>query len=318
MEQDFIKELAYVGFATRLKRISDNMIQEGRKLYKELELDIEPNWFVVFKLIQANGSTTVTEIAKHIGFAHPSVIAIVNKMTRAGYISSTKSDGDSRVKILELTSYAEEKLPEFERIWKAGSSGMASALDDLNALDFLTELEERFKEKGFKARTLEQLDAQRKVKQSVQIVPYEPHYREAFEKLNNEWLEKHFYIEDYDREVLQNPDKYILEPGGQILYAKLNNNIVGVVALIVRGEDTFELSKMGVTESAQGKGIGKLLMEAAISYSKKRGMKTVMLDSNRKLAPAINLYIKMGFKEIPVPSNTPYERCNIRMELHLS
>lgn len=151
----------------------------------------------------------------------------------------------------------------------------------------------------------------------VEIIEFEPKYRGEFERLNNEWLEKYFYIEDYDSKVLQDPEKYILEPGGKILFARMNDEIVGVVALILRGGDTYELSKMAVTGKYQGLRIGQKLMYAAIDYSGQQGMKRLMLDSNRKLAPAITLYKKVGFKEIPVPADSPYERCDIRMELLL-
>jgi len=150
------------------------------------------------------------------------------------------------------------------------------------------------------------------------IIEFEDKYRSYFEQLNNEWLEEHFYIEDYDREVLQNPEKYILEPGGQILFAQVGSEIVGVVALIVREAGVLELSKMGVTEKFKGHKIGLKLMLAAIEYCRTKGAKTVMLDSNRKLTPAITLYHKMGFVEVEVPKDTPYERCNIRMELPLT
>ncbi|MBL4703100.1 MAG: GNAT family N-acetyltransferase [Flavobacteriales bacterium] len=156
------------------------------------------------------------------------------------------------------------------------------------------------------------------VSQRVEIIPFETQYRSHFESLNNEWLEQQFYIEDYDREVLQNPEDHILKPGGQILFARVDDKIVGVVALIVRSADTYELSKMGVTAKSQGLKIGQKLMDAAIEYSKQAGIKRIMLDSNRKLAPAIRLYHKVGFKEIAVPEDTPYERCDIRMELLLS
>ena len=75
---------------------------------------------------------------------------------------------------------------------------------------------------------------------------------------------------------------------------------------------------MAVTESYQGKKIGQKLMLACIDFAKEKGWDRLFLDSNRKLKPAINLYIKMGFVEIPVPEDSPYERCNIRMELKLS
>lgn len=148
----------------------------------------------------------------------------------------------------------------------------------------------------------------------IQYISYKESLSPHFAKLNYEWLEKYFYVEDYDREVLENPKEHIIDKGGHIFFAQADTEIIGTVALIKRGEDTFELSKMAVTPKFQGQKIGKGLIEVALSYSRKQKMKRVMLDSNRKLEPALALYSKMGFKGIPTDSNTPYERCNIRME----
>lgn len=151
----------------------------------------------------------------------------------------------------------------------------------------------------------------------VTITDYENKYANDFAKLNFEWLEKYFYIEEYDKKVLLNPQKYILDESGHILFALINEKVVGTVALIKRDNDVFELSKMAVTEEYQGLRIGQKLMYACIDFAGRTGAKRLFLDSNTKLTPAITLYNKVGFREIPVPKDTPYERCNIRMELYL-
>jgi GNAT superfamily N-acetyltransferase len=151
----------------------------------------------------------------------------------------------------------------------------------------------------------------------VQIVPFDKQYIKDFTQLNFEWLEKYFYIEDYDREVLTQPQKYILDEGGHIFFALFGDEIVGTVALIKRGDKVFELSKMAVTEKYQGLRIGQKLMYKCIHYAGQSGWEKLFLDSNTILIPAITLYHKVGFKEIPVPEDTPYERCNIRMELYV-
>lgn len=156
-----------------------------------------------------------------------------------------------------------------------------------------------------------------KNKSLVNIVDFLEKYALDFAKLNFEWLEKYFYIEAYDTELLNNPKKYILADGGHILIALINEQVVGTVALIKRGEGVYELSKMAVTEKYQGMGIGNKLMSSCIDYAKQNGCDRLFLDSSTTLSPAITLYKKVGFKEIPVPEDTPYERCNIRMELYL-
>ena len=155
---DFVKELDYLGFTMRLKRISDAMMHEGRRLYGEMDVDIEPNWYVIFKLLKSRGSMNVTEISDSIMMSHPSVITITNKMMKAGYLISEKGKNDSRKRVLDLSEKAIKKLPEYEKIWKAGELGIERALKGLNALELISAIEDKFFTKGFKERTLEQLN----------------------------------------------------------------------------------------------------------------------------------------------------------------
>lgn len=152
----------------------------------------------------------------------------------------------------------------------------------------------------------------------VQIVPCSEQYFEAFKALNEEWIVKYFKIEEMDRVSLSNPKEYILDKGGYIAVALLNNQPVGVCALMkstLKGFD-YELAKMGVSPIAQGKGIGELLGQHIIDKAKTMGGAKLFLESNRVLGPAINLYKKLGFKEI-TGATSPYERSDIQMELDL-
>ena len=71
---------------------------------------------------------------------------------------------------------------------------------------------------------------------------------------------------------------------------------------------------MAVVEEARGRSIGWLLGKKVIDEAKALGAKSVYIESNTKLKPAINLYHKLGFKKIKGPES-PYARCNIQLEL---
>lgn len=150
---------------------------------------------------------------------------------------------------------------------------------------------------------------------NIEIIDFEPKYREDFKNLNVEWLEKYFEVEPYDKEVLSNPEKYILEKGGKILFAKLEDKIIGTVALMPKNS-SFELTKMAVKHTIQSKGIGSLLMQKCIDEARNLGLKEIFLFSNTKLDKAINLYKKVGFLEEHFDSSD-YKRANIYMTLKL-
>jgi ribosomal protein S18 acetylase RimI-like enzyme len=215
---------------------------------------------------------------------------------------------------LTLTPKAKNKLPEFEKIWDAGTAGFKRMLDSTDAFAFLETLEDKISEKGFKKRTLEELDRL----SEVRIIEFEKRYTDDFARLNYEWISKDYKIEDHDREILDDPSGYIIRRGGQVFFALIGEQVVGTVALVQTDKETFELAKMAVSPEFRGYNIGLKLMDACIKYAKKAKKKRIILDSNTKQIAAINLYKKAGFKEIPLDPNAPYQRSNIRMERLLS
>ena len=147
----------------------------------------------------------------------------------------------------------------------------------------------------------------------VEIIPFEPRYREDFKRLNIAWLEKFFRVEPVDEEVLSNPEARILAPGGHILMVRLDGEIVGVCALLHEGEGRFELTKMAVDGRHQGLGLGRKLLEAAIAAFKELGASELFLESSSKLTTAIRLYETSGFEHTPRPGASHYERADVYM-----
>lgn len=151
---------------------------------------------------------------------------------------------------------------------------------------------------------------------NLEIIPFSNEYSHDFRDLNLEWLEKYFHVEPYDYEVLGNPKENIIDKGGYIFFTKLNEQIVGTVALINSG-DYYELSKMAVSPKYQGLKIGQKMLTYCIDFSKNKGWKNLILYSNRDLQTAIGIYKKYGFLEVPLEKDVHYERADIKMELIL-
>lgn len=147
----------------------------------------------------------------------------------------------------------------------------------------------------------------------MEIIPYNSTFAQAFYDLNVQWLETYFYVEPYDREVLSKPLQYIIKPGGKIFFITQNNTTLGTVALIKRGDGVFELTKMAIEPSKQGKNLGQQLLKYCINFAKENNFKQLYLYSNTKLENAIHIYLKYGFKEVSIPRDNPYKRSNIKM-----
>ncbi|MGN6417533.1 MAG: GNAT family N-acetyltransferase [Pseudobacter sp.] len=149
----------------------------------------------------------------------------------------------------------------------------------------------------------------------ISVVSYEAKYRSAFDCLNRSWIEKYFSIEPADEYLLQNPEATVIEPGGAILIALEDATAVGVVGLRKINDTEYELIKMAVSDAHQGKGIGAILGKAILEEAAKLGAEKVVLYSNTGLLPALSLYRKLGFVEVPLEPDNDYIRSDIKMEL---
>lgn len=135
----------------------------------------------------------------------------------------------------------------------------------------------------------------------VDIIPYAPQYRADFKRLNLEWIEHYFAVEPIDTVLLSDPERYFLQPGCTIWFARCCGDIVGTCGLLYHPEYGYELSKMGVTRLYRGMGIGRQLVETALEKVKSLGARTIFLETHSSLIPAMLLYKKLGFQIRPFP-----------------
>jgi ribosomal protein S18 acetylase RimI-like enzyme len=150
----------------------------------------------------------------------------------------------------------------------------------------------------------------------IEIIDFSDELQQPIKTLNYEWLEKYFRVEDSDVRSLSNPKEQIIDKGGFIFYAKLNDEIVGTASLLKKAENVFELGKMAVAEKAQGHGVGRILLEHCLKVAGEKQIAKLILYSNTQLASAIHLYRKYGFVEVELEQGL-YERANIKMEKKL-
>ena len=151
---------------------------------------------------------------------------------------------------------------------------------------------------------------------NIKICKWKDSYADDFYRLSVEWLEKYVRVEPADLQILKNPHEAVLDNGGMIFFACDGEKPVGTVSVINIGNGVCELAKLAVTETYKGNKIGDLLMKTAVSFATENGMSKVILFTNSKLKPAISLYKKFGFEEVPLVDNE-YEESDMKMELHI-
>jgi len=313
-----ISKLGKMALGSRLRILSETLTENAKSLYELYDVPLKPKWFPVFYIISQSEEMSISNIANEIGHSHPSVVKIVQELKKAKIASTKRDSKDARKTNVSLTKKGRGIAEKIEKQYIDVNAAMEELLNNSNhdlwkALD---EVEFSISQKSIYRRVVEK-KKMREAK-SIKVVDYQPKYQNAFRELNKEWIETYFEMEEADYKALDNPAKYILEKGGKIIVALYDNEPAGVCALIKLNDEKYdyELAKMAVSPDFHGKGIGYLLGNSIIKKAKKLKANRIYLESNTILKPAINLYHKLGFTKVTGLA-TPYNRCNIQMELIL-
>ncbi|MEO1486124.1 MAG: helix-turn-helix domain-containing protein [Bacteroidota bacterium] len=159
MDHDLIRHLGYANLDSRLKRISDKMTHSLRAMYKQLDMDVEPSWYLVLFILDTSPNSSVMEIAQRLKFRHQSVHVMTDKMIAKGYLTKNKDEQDKRKTVFNLTEKAKKNLPYFTEIWEAGKAATYELLsEDTAIMQHLETLESNLEEKSFGERIIEKLN----------------------------------------------------------------------------------------------------------------------------------------------------------------
>lgn len=295
---DLLKQLGALAFATKLKRLAEALQRDASRIYRALDIEFEGRWFVVIYALSKKSPQAVTEIAEMVGLTHPAINQIAAELSKNKLITSRRDLKDERRRLLALSKKGQMMVAQMEEVWQEIQE-VTSELIHHSGTDFLSGLDQI--ELMIEKRSLYDRFCDRfrnKLLEKVEILTYKPQLKRYFRVLNESWLKDHFKIEDYDRRILNDPNRYIIKMGGQVLFARLDRDIVGTLALTRYSKEIYQLSKMVVSKSARGKQAGRKLLKAALRYAKDNGAQSVILQTSTKLKAAVNLYQSEGFARV--------------------
>lgn len=309
----FLSELGLVALGSRMKALSERLYALADEVYGARGSPVQGRWFPVLRLLHDRGPHTVGDIAAHVGQTHSAVSQLADRLVREGWLEVRDDGRDRRRRRLALTARATEAIRAVKPAWRAIQETLAErcAAAGIDVLATLRAFEQQV-EPGIAEAIVERWNASERA--ALRIVPFAPALREHFYRLNADWLRKYFYVEEIDHRVLGEPEREILEPGGEILFALVGDAVVGTCALKHEADGVYELTKMAVDEGYQGLGIGRRLMEEAVAeFSRRKGTR-LFLETNTKLTPAIRLYESVGFEHQPVlKPDSHYNRADVYM-----
>ncbi|NVJ98738.1 MAG: bifunctional helix-turn-helix transcriptional regulator/GNAT family N-acetyltransferase [Alphaproteobacteria bacterium] len=304
-----------LGIGTRMRRLQEMMTADAERFYEEMGVNFRVSYFYVVYALSVRGSMPIAEIAKLAGFSHSAVSQTVKRLAGEGLIRTTAME-DGRQKCVELTEDGLHVVSRLRPIWDDIDAVIKEAMLEggANLLAGIEALESSFVRKSMYDRVKEKQKTRAFAPPAFEIVPYDIKYNKAFYELNRRWLEAYFEVEPIDETVLSDPETHILSKGGEIFFTLIDGRPVGTVAMKIQGPGSFELTKLAVDPDVQQGGMGRALCEKVIERFQARGGKTLYLETNTKLVPAIRLYEKLNFVAMDPPEPSPYERANYYME----
>lgn len=112
------------------------------------------------------------------------------------------------------------------------------------------------------------------------------------------------YIEiPYELLYLADPSKESINDyisRGNLYVASIENEVVGAYVILKTRPLTAEIMNISVNEAYQKKGIGKVLIEHAISTSKNLNIKTLEVGTGNSSIDQLAFYQKCGFRIVGV------------------
>lgn len=314
---DIIQQLGGLSLASRLRRLSEGLMNDVSRIYDEHKVDFQARWFPVMYLLSMKSPQSVTDAARQLKLSHPAINQISNQMAKAGLLESYQDDADKRKRLLQLSSDGKKTVKKLKPLWEiirqCNEVLLQSAPEFMISLD---KVENALAEKSMYQRV--KVDFKKYLFDQVEILPFKSAYQKYFKQYNEEWLNKYFRVEPTDRIMLDDPQRYIIKKGGEIFFARIEDKIIGAVAMVKHSENSFELAKMAVTEKAQGLQAGKKLAISAINWALQNRAEIIFLETSMLLENSIELYAKLGFELYYNPRHIfHHQRESILMKLNL-
>ncbi|WP_312485337.1 bifunctional helix-turn-helix transcriptional regulator/GNAT family N-acetyltransferase [Massilia timonae] len=311
---DLLKELGPTFLGSRLKRLGERMQAGAARVASDAGLPVQPAHMPLLAALDGQ-ALTIGQLVQVVGVSQPGITRGIGQLTDLGLVESQQDrDGDGRQRTISLTSegnavLARAKLYVWPQIGEAVKTLFGGRPEEF--MEQIAAIEAALAEHSIDAL------AARSTPQLLTIHEFSDELASHFHDINAEWINAMFKLEATDREVLENPRAKIVDPGGAILFVEARGlGIVGTCALQKTGARSFELTKMGVRESARGLKAGEFLLEAMIARAMGLGAEPLYLLSNARCAAAIHLYEKLGFEHdagIMADYGARYARCDVAM-----
>lgn len=317
MTTDALAELGQQFLGSRLKRLADRFQADAAAILQSTDMPIQPAQMVLLATLRRKGPLTVGALAQQLRISQPTVTRTVLALIEQRLITASREGRDQRHKTLTLSAEGDALITRAERdLWPRVEAAVAEMCAGLEGsfLQQIALLEAELDKRSFAGRVGSPAPP---TGAGLTIREFDDGLAEPFYRINAEWIEEMFALEDNDITLLSNPRELIIDKGGVVLFAETPDlGVVGTCALMKAGDGWFELTKMAVLKAARGRKVGEYLLAKTLERARGMGIERLYLLTNTKCAAAIHLYEKLGFEhddEVMATFGGRYGRCNVAM-----
>lgn len=156
MTENYYQKLGALVLGSRLRKLSERLLNEVGNIYRNRNIDFEPGWFHIMYLLNENERLSVTQISDILQVSHPSVIQSIGVLESKGIIDISKDKKDKRKRMIELSESGKslliEILPMWNRIDEMMNAFLAEGEFSRNILKAADEIELQLDQKNLSER----------------------------------------------------------------------------------------------------------------------------------------------------------------------
>lgn len=289
-----LRERPALYLGTRLKRLAERMQAESVRWIQGLGLPVQPGNVLILASLFRDGPRTISSLARELQVAQPTVTRAVQTLIEDALVEVSREHVDQRLKTISLTQKGRDAwIATSVRVFGPAEVAVERMLAELDGplLPLLDALERQMDDRPMDLRAADQRGA------GLSIRAYDDSLAPVFKTLTADWMAEEGVLLPDDLHRLSDPRRFILDPGGAILFVEARGvGPVGTGALLRIEHGVYELASFGITRPARGGGAGGMLGRALIALAHELGAETLYVMTRRSLASALRLYESLGFR----------------------
>ncbi len=209
MDVDLLAGLGVGFLGSRLKRLAERMQADAAEVARSLDLPVQPAQMSLLLAIRLHGPIAVGELAERLQLAQPTVTRALG--AQGDYVEARPSPGDGRTRRLALSPAGEALLVRVQtellaRIEPAAAELVAGLPGDF--MQGLAKVETRLAERSLLGRITAAGPP------AMWVRDFSDDLAEAFHRINAEWIQAMFSLEENDVALLTRPRELILDKAG--------------------------------------------------------------------------------------------------------